>query len=345
MSKIPILFLHHFKEENLLIKRILKSTKNLKNILPIEISPELLNNKSDLKKIMEKNLVKAAILPFNAKEEFNLIINNPNNLEWVQSCGTGVCHYRDYFKILKKKNITLTNSKGSSSILLAEFAILGALYFTKRAPFFLEKAKKKEWVDASDIMMDNMSGKNGIIIGFGSIGTEIAKKCYYGFNMKITGVKKNPKNFTSNQKEITSDIISLESLHNRISEMDYIFLALPNTNMEKKIITKDLIKKMKKGTIIVNVGRGDVVNENDLVWGLENSIIKGAALDVFEKEPLSKDSPLYDLNLQNKILNTCHKSDHSEHLFVKRVDIVSKNIERFLNGDKLENLVDLDNGY
>ena len=232
--------------------------------------------------------------------------------------------------------------------------------------------------------MDTLNDKKGLIIGFGSIGTEIAKKCHYGFNMQITGLKKNPEKISSEQKKITKDIITLESLNDRINEMDYIFLALPNINMQKniikknskekinkikkeemeknkskkiinkeeiennlskKIITKDLIKKMKKGVIIVNVGRGDVINEEDLAWGLENGIIKGAALDVFEKEPLSEHSVLYDLKLQDRILNFCHNSDHSEDLFVNREEIIYKNVERFLNGEKVKNLVDLNEGY
>ena len=143
MSKIPILFLHQFKNLDPLIKSVLNSVKNLKNIKPIEITPEILNNKSHLKQIMEENLVKAAILPFDASEEFNLIIKNKNDLKWIQICGTGVDAYRNHFKILKEKNIILTNTKGSSSKLLAEFAILGSLYFTKKTHFFLEKAKKK----------------------------------------------------------------------------------------------------------------------------------------------------------------------------------------------------------
>ena len=346
-----IIFSHEINKEHQVITSIhkifQKNPQNLYKILLLTSSD--LQNPKKLQTLSTSPLYKNTqilLTPYNCPNSIITILKHFKNIKWIQSSGIGIDKLKKSFPFIKKaKNvIKLTNMKHTSSLPLAEWSILASLYFTKNTPYFLEKAKKKEWVN---VITDNevMSYKKAIIIGLGSIGSAIAKKCYYGFDMKITGVKNNVNHLNKDMEDVIEKVVSLEDLSDIIGDYDYIYLSLPGVGLGK-FFNKELIMKMKKGVIVVNVGRGDVMDINAIFWGIKEKIIKGVGLDVWDKEPIPQDSLFYnDEFIHKRILNFCHKASITKDLALNRQVIFEKNLEKFFNGEELRNIVDIEKGY
>ena len=342
-----IIFCHEIDKKNQIITEIYEifEKENKQKVNTLLLNPEDLKNEKKLEKLSKKYPNSEMLLiPYNSPEAITETLKHFKKIKWIQSSGIGIDKLKKSFKIIKKKKITLTNMKHTSSLPLAEWSILASLYFTKNTPYFLEKAKKKEWVTKIK-GNDMMSNKNAVIIGLGSIGSAIAKKCFYGFDMKITGVKNNVNFVSEDMKVVVDKVICLEECMEVIGDFDYIYLALPGVDLGK-FFNRELIRKMRKGVIIVNVGRGDVMDIDDIFWGIKEGIIKGVGLDVWDKEPVSQDSLYYqDKFIHERILNFCHKASITADVSAKRHDILEKNLAKYLNKEDLLNIVDIEKGY
>jgi len=142
-----------------------------------------------------------------------------------------------------------------------------------------------------------------MIIGLGGIGSEIARKLHYGFNVKVIGVKKNKNTVEEDTFNYVENVIEMDEIKNHASNIDYFIFSLPKIE-EGPILNEDFLSRIKKGVVIVNVGRGDAICEKTLYKGLKNEVIKGAALDVFTNEPLDSETVFYtDEEIRPKILN------------------------------------------
>lgn len=340
-NKIVVVLLQYFEKKNELIENIFNKIRSNTKFEFYTIIPEKITDKDYIQKL--KNIKpKIVISPLKANKELKFIIEICDSIEYIHLTGSGVEKLKEIFPLLKKKKIKLINIKGAFSLPLAEWCILASLYFAKKTPYFLKKSKNKEWVEK--IQLDTLEEKKGLILGLGSIGSLLAKKLHYGFSLKLTVVKKNI-NILKKDLNFIKDIITLDQLENRISEFDFIYLCLPNLGLGK-LINFELIKKMKKGVILINVGRGDIIDEDGLFKGIKNGIIKGAALDVWENEPLDKNSLFYnDEEINEKILNSCHKALVFDYCVEEIFKIVNRNLNNFLNKKMMDFEVCLENGY
>lgn len=215
------------------------------------------------------------------------------NLRYIQLTSAGFDRVpMDY---LKANNIEIHNARGVYSAPMAEFAISGVLQLYKQAEFFRENQRNHVWEKHRGLL--ELTDKNVLVVGCGSVGNECAKR-FKAFDCNVYGVDLYPR-----EDEFYKTIYPLDELNNAIQLADIIVLTLPLTEQTKYLINEETFSLMKQGTVLVNIARGAVVDTNALLKNIDK--LGGAVLDVFEEEPLSDNSPLWD---NKKILLTPHNS-------------------------------------
>ena len=208
------------------------------------------------------------------------------------------------------------------------------LFFEKNLSDCIQFKKNRNWVQW-DIAKKNETLENKIIgiIGYGAIGKEIAKRAK-SFNMKIYATRRLQKKKISNSN--VDLLLPMEETNYILKISDYIVLSCPLTPKTYKLINKKNIKNIKKSSIIINISRGDVIDEKSLIVALQKNKIRGAALDVFSKEPLNKKSPLFDLK---NVLLSPHISGNFKGYQLNVINAFEKNLELFINNKSLKNRI------
>lgn len=261
-----------------------------------------------------------------------LDISKLSSLKLIQLSSVGIDQVP--IEILRENNITLTNNKGGYSIPIGEWIVLKLLEMIKNSKSFYQKQLEKRWkVDTSLL---ELYGKTIGFIGTGSIATEAAKRLK-GFEVNILGV-----NTSGTNTEYFDKCYSIDNLKDMIRNCDAIVVTIPYTEKTHHLINHEMFQEMKDGVYLVNIARGSIIDESSMIENLNNGKLKGAALDVFEKEPIDADSPLWEM--QNVIV-TPHNSWMSEVGNVRRFNIIYENLKRYKSGEKLLNVVDFNKGY
>lgn len=258
---------------------------------------------------------------------------NPK-IAWVHNLWAGVDSL--LFPELKSLSTVLTNAKGVYAEPLAEFVILACLYFAKDVPRLLRNQQSSIWEPFGNQLI---SGKTIGIFGYGEIGKAVAKKAN-ALGMNVIATRKNIS--LSKDDPNLKQVIPLSEVDTLFKESDYLVCAAPLTNETKGFINQQKISLLKKSTVLINIGRGPVINEEDLIKSLRNHEIRGAALDVFNKEPLDSTSPLWKFE---NVLVSPHSTDQNEGWLEDSMKFFVRNSERFLKGERLLNIVDIDKGY
>jgi len=216
------------------------------------------------------------------------------SLKYIQLTSAGFD--RVPMNYMQAHGITIYNARGVYSIPMAEFAVSGVLQLFKQSKYFYENQKKHVWEKNRGIL--ELYGKVICIVGCGSVGTECAKR-FQAFGCKVIGVDLYPRQDSAYEK-----MHSLSDLDNCLECADIVVLTLPLTEETKYIINKTRLEKMKKGSVLVNIARGAVVDEQALLKTLDGKLL-GAVLDVFEEEPLSTQSLLWG---KENVIITPHNS-------------------------------------
>ncbi|MBP9838688.1 MAG: D-2-hydroxyacid dehydrogenase, partial [Proteobacteria bacterium] len=219
---------------------------------------------------------------------------------------------------------------------LAEFVIGSCIYFAKDFPRLLKNQKSSSW---ESFESELVSGKTLGIFGYGEIGRSIAKKAS-ALGMNVIAVRRR-KELSANDPYL-KEVYSFNEADKIFSSSDYLVSAAPLTDETKGFINKSLLTKMKSSSVFLNVGRGPVVLEEDLIEILQAKKIKGAALDVFEVEPLNIDSPLWKMD---NVLISPHIADRNTGWLEKSMQCFIDNCKRFIRGEELQNVVDIEKGY
>lgn len=266
----------------------------------------------------------------------NIDFKKANFLRWVHLTSAGVDRLPED---ILKSDIVITNSSGVHSIPIAEHVFAFMLMFERQIhKSFRIQIEEKKWV--RDFKIQNVSelhGKTVGIVGLGRIGRKIAQLAK-AFDMKVLATVRSPREKEDDADELhTSD-----ELDNVLQNSDYVICCLPLTKETLHLFDYDKFKKMKPSAYFINIGRGKVVNEKDLVKALKENVIAGTGLDVFEEEPLSSDSELW--NLENVII-TPHYSGWTPYYMDRVVDIFCENLRAFVEGEKMPNLIDKERGY
>lgn len=296
---------------------------------------------SFLQTLEDRDTFDVLFLSFNAHNIIQHITPFYNNLQWIQNLGTGVEHILKCEQVRTDDSIVLTNMKSISQILLSEFAVFGLLYFYKQIPLFQSRFLAKH--PLKDQVVRALESSKVMVVGIGGIGEGIAKKFKFGFNMEVTGVKRDLKN-VEHLRAFTDEVIDLASIPLRVHEFDVVVCALPFI-AGGPIFTEDVIAKMKKGSVFINVGRGSVVDESALIKYLLNDHLLGAAMDVIQDEPIKPESHFYDERLKDKLFYSFHNMDNSKEFYNRLEHFIEENIQNYLEGRDLVRQVNKEFGY
>jgi len=257
-----------------------------------------------------------------------------DQLKWIQTWSAGVNSLP--LQQLAAQNIQLTSANGVHSYPISETVFALMLALTRNIHTYIRNQINKGWNDSGNTL--EMHNKTIGIIGVGAIGQEIAKLAK-AFGMKVLGVRHSGK-----PAPYVDEMYPQSELKNTLSQCDYVVITLPLTEDTYHLFDKTLFEKMKKSAFFINIGRGEIVKEDDLIAALQNGNIAGAGLDVFETEPLQQTSPLWEMD---NVIITPHTSGATEH-YAERVieDIFLPNLKSYLeNSQPTINTVHYQKGY
>ena len=256
-------------------------------------------------------------------------------LRWIHSLAAG---NEKILPSLVDKPILLTDSSGVHSIPIAE-QVLGYMLTFERSLLAARRAQeRKEW---ANLRLDELNGKSVLVLGLGAVGSRIAKYCKL-MGMKVLGTKREGSVADHYLSSIIDEFYSLEDFHRCLSFVDYVVVALPYTKDTHHLLGASEFAGMKPSARIINIGRGSIVNEQSLIAALKEGSLAGAALDVFETEPLPKESPLW---LMDNVIITPHNAGLTPYYLDRVVEIFCINMKAYLSGKKMPNIVDKVKGY
>lgn len=261
-------------------------------------------------------------------------IAKADKLQWLHALSAGVDHIMA--TRLRQSSIPVTNAKGAYSPSLGEYCLAAMLFFAKDLRRMLNSQKAGKW-DVFDVNM--LEGRTLGILGYGDIGRAAAQRAK-AFGMNIIALRRRPEK--SSGDGIADEIWGLDRKLELMAVSDYVLLAMPNTPDTKGIVAEDELRAMKSEGVIINLGRGNAIDERALIKALTENWIRGAALDVFEVEPLPDGHIFYQLE---NILVSAHTADHTATWMEDSMQIFLRNFARYQRGEALENLVDKEAGY
>ena len=280
------------------------------------------------------------------------LVRRAPDLKWVQLLSAGADHIMKG-ELAARSAIAVTNSSGIHSTPIAEYTIGSMLAWSHGLHITLRAQIRREWKRNSQFMdtVDSMRGKTLGVIGYGSIGRETARIAQ-ALGMTILALKRNPDERRDTgwnppgvgdpEGRIPARWFGPSDCAAILRESDYVTVTLPMTPHTRQFIGRGEITAMRPNAYLVNIGRGEVIDETALIEALRAGKIGGAGLDVFEKEPLPKESPLWDL--ENVIL-TPHMSGANSGYMETACELFADNLRRFNSGQPLLNVVDRRLGY
>ena len=255
-------------------------------------------------------------------------------LRWVHSLAAGVESV--LVPCLADSDIPLTNSRGVFKESLGEFVVASILYFAKDLRRMIRNQQESRW---EQFDVDEISRQTLGVVGYGEIGQAAAKRAH-ALGMKVSAIRRRPE--LSSGDPILSRTYSIEDRAQMMADVDYVVAAAPLTPETRDLVGPKEIAAMKSTGVLMNVGRGPVINEAALVEALQNRRIRGAALDVFDNEPLHPGHPYWALD---NLLLSPHCADHTDGWLEDAVRFFVGNVELFAAGQPLRNIVDKKAGY
>jgi phosphoglycerate dehydrogenase-like enzyme len=253
-------------------------------------------------------------------------------MKWIHSLSAGV--EKQLFPALVESPVPLTNARGVYKDSLGEFVVAAALYFAKDLRRMVRQQTEGRWEQFDVEMLDRQTMG---VVGYGEIGKAGARRAK-ALGMRILATKRRP----AEGDDIADRLYPLEARGDMIAESDVIVAAAPHTPDTVGLIGEREIARMKPTAVIVNVGRGPVIDEAALVRALQEKRIRGAALDVFDVEPLPENHPLWKLD---NVLLSPHCADHTATWLEEATEFFVANFHRFHAGEPLLNIVDKKAGY
>jgi phosphoglycerate dehydrogenase-like enzyme len=284
---------------------------------------------------------KAAFFSEEIKNTEVLVCYNPfstldisllKELRYIQLSSIGIDQLP--INLVKEAGIVVTNNRGGYSIPMGEWVVMKMLELLKNSFGLYRNQMNKVWKMDTSIL--ELFGKTVGFIGTGSIAMESAKRLQ-GFGVNVLGVNTNGR-----PVEYFHNCFSMNEIDSMLSQCDVVIVTIPSTKETYNLLDESKLNVMKDGAFLINVARGNILEEKALICNLKNGKLAGAALDVFEEEPLKKDSELWELR---NVSITPHNSWISEMRNARRWNVIYENLQRYINGKELVNRVDLDKGY
>lgn len=237
-------------------------------------------------------------------------------------------------EFIKKQGILLCNNKGGYSIPIGEWIVLKILEMVKQSKKIYKNQDNRQWIMEKDIF--EVFGKTITFVGTGSLAKEAAKRLQ-GFECNILGV-----NTTGHKEKFFNKCYDIDSINCVLKDSDVVVITMPYTGNTHNMVNKSFIENMKDKSYFINVSRGNIVDEKELVKALKSGKVAMAALDVFKEEPLNHNSELWDVD---NLIITCHNSWMSDMKNERRYKSICDNLKRFLKNEPLLTKVNLERGY
>jgi phosphoglycerate dehydrogenase-like enzyme len=260
-------------------------------------------------------------------------------LQWVQSPAVGVGGMLG--PELVASSTVLTSARGVRARAIAEHVLGVTIALARQLPVVVRRQAAHQWalneLEASGSIR-TLQGRRLGIVGLGSIGLEIARVAA-PFGLRVSATRRR---VAQKPPECVEDVLPPERLPDLLERSDVVVLSAPLTPETHHVIGKRALDHIKRGALLVNVGRGRLLDDDAVVEALGDGRLGGAALDVFTKEPLDPDSPYWDLP---NVIVTPHISGAMEDYWTPLVALFSENLRRFEHGQPLLNVVDKRAGY
>lgn len=254
------------------------------------------------------------------------LLADADKLKWIQAIGVGYNQFP--LDELKRRGIRLTNAVGVNASAVSEHALALILALARRLPEARDNQYRKHWrqmISDPQAREDEIGGKTLGIVGLGAIGNRLASLAK-AFDMRVLGIKGNPATYEG----VADEVLASNRLGDLLDVADFVVLSCPLTPETTGLIGAAAFKRMRTSAYLINVARGPVVVEDDLIAALQAGEIAGAALDVTAAEPLAADSPLWEMA---NVLITPHTGGETS-LYEKRlVDIMVENMRRWERGE------------
>ncbi len=281
------------------------------------------------------------------------LLSHARRLRWVQSPTASLEHF--LFPALVEHPCLLSNMRGLFSDVIADHVLGYMLCFARNLHVYLRQQQRGEWSPVGDksyvanfiaapgtvLPMDrahqNLSDCTLGVVGVGHIGAEVLRRAA-AFGMRLLGVDPVRRQVDG----ILADVWPVDRLGELLSQSDYVVIAAPHTPETAKLFRRPVIQQMKRTGILINIGRGAIVDLHDLTEALRAGDIAGAALDVCEIEPLPTDHPLWQMP---NVIITPHVAAASPHIAERHLETLLDNIRRFVKGEPPATLVDKHKWY
>lgn len=278
------------------------------------------------------DIVRADVLVGFGGQITESIIEQADQLKWIMIMAAGVDQLPK--DIIRKKNIRVTNARGIHKTPMAEYAISMLLQVSRNERQQIENQTAHKW---KPVRVDEMNEKTLLIAGTGAIGSEVARLAK-AFNMKTIGVSRSGK-----RKEYFDETVTNQEVMPKLNKADFIVSVLPSTSETKHFFTYDHFKQMQNHAVFLNMGRGDVLEIDELVQAIRDKEVGHAVLDVFETEPLPEEHFLWD---EPNVTITPHMSGLSPYYIKRALAIFEHNLEQFKKQQSdLMNEINILRGY
>jgi len=274
-------------------------------------------------------------------------IRNASSLKMIQTFGAGIDKI-DRAAVLERDDLIVCNNHVNAEE-VSEYAIMLLLASAKHILHSDRNIRKGDWSMAWGGPLPNyeIRKKTVLIIGLGNIGKEIARRLR-AFDMHLIAATRSG---TSSHSELVDEVVCIDDISPAVRKSDFVILSLPLTNESEGLVDADFLSLMKKSATIINISRGQIIDEGALYRVLSQRSIAGAALDVWWDYPdqwggsgkyPSENYPFHELD--NVVLSP-HRAAYSENIVQDQIEFVGENILRFIRGDTPLNIVDMNRGY
>lgn len=274
------------------------------------------------------------------------------NLRWIQFHWAGVNHAIDA-PILGKSGLVATTLSGAGATKMAEYILMMLLALGQRLPDLFAHQESREWPQdrwerfAPLELRESTVG----IVGYGSIGRQVAR-LLHPFGAQVLACKQDamqpvdsgytPEGYGDPAGDFVHRLYPTQALRSMLKQCDFVVITVPLTPATLGMIGAEQLAAFKPGAFLIDVSRGGVLHQEALIHALEENKIAGAALDVFPEEPLPEDSPLWEMP---NVIITPHISGVTPNYDQRAVELFARNLERYIEGEPLYNVIDPNTGY
>lgn len=251
------------------------------------------------------------------------------NVEWIHAAGAGIDHLQPW----DPGRVTVTNSSGIHGDIMGQYVLCAMLMFNQRTTTYVRQQRSREW---RRFLNRTIEGQTLVVVGFGQVGAAVGALARAN-GMRVVGVRSSPR--SSSAADL---VVGIEDLHAILGEADHVAITLPLTAATRGLFGAAALAKLRPQAHVVNVSRGGIVDEAALLQALTSGGLAGATLDVFATEPLPADSPFWGLE---NVLVTPHSSSDIEGWQQRVLDLFGDNLQCWIEGHPLRNVVDPARGY